>query len=457
MVVKSEVQEVAKTRGMKALIVWPVDRKATAVELGSVAEAYRKVPLIRRAVHLRASAVAQAPVHVYRNGREVDWPFPSDLRRLLWRTEVALLLHGAAYWLKVGKGRLVRDVQWLNPATVKVEAKQERGDDGRLGPLRVTFVQRIDGQEYGPWGPDEMVYFAEYDPGNDVGPGVAAASTALSNANLLHYLAEWSARYFEHGAMPVTMIVVPDAGENERRRLESKFKRLMAGVRNAWRVLATSADIKPHQLTPSPEKLVIPQLHEQAMREIAWAFDLPLTMLTDAANFATAREHRRSFWTETMAGRLEWYAAIINEQLFAGTPYKIRFAVQELDLLQEDEQKRASAVLALVQAGMELEEALDVLGYDLPASLEGAREGMTGAKAGPKLGEGLGEIKADLALWRKKALRTLKARGTAVCRFDSDAIPPELASVIREALAGAETPQDVHDIFAQAETWGMYP
>lgn len=79
------------------------------------AAAYGMAPLIFRAVRLRCDALASVPVHIWRGEQEVAWPFAQDLATLIWETEAALLLAGAAFWLRVDR----RNLQWLNPFSVE--------------------------------------------------------------------------------------------------------------------------------------------------------------------------------------------------------------------------------------------------------------------------------------------------------------------------------------------------
>ena len=58
--------------------------------------------------------------------------------------------------------------------------------------------------------------------------------------------------------------------------------------------------VTPQTLTPPPKDLEMKELNNQARHNVAMAFGIPQTMLEDAANYATAGEHRLSFWQDTV-------------------------------------------------------------------------------------------------------------------------------------------------------------
>ncbi|NJL06790.1 MAG: hypothetical protein HC911_18195 [Chloroflexaceae bacterium] len=83
--------------------------------------AVEAVPFIARCVHLRAAALSAMPYSLYRGNSDRDSkdtpaarPIVSQLREFLWRTELALCVHGQAYWLPQGKGTW----RWLAPTSI---------------------------------------------------------------------------------------------------------------------------------------------------------------------------------------------------------------------------------------------------------------------------------------------------------------------------------------------------
>ena len=98
---------------------------------------------------------------------------------------------------------------------------------------------------------------------------------------------------------------------------------------------------------------------------------MPQSKVTaNAANFATANQDARAFIQDTIAPECRWLATVINRQLLGPMGLRLEFKPDELPVMQEDEAARAASLNQLVQAGMGLEMALAVLGYDLPDGIE---------------------------------------------------------------------------------------
>jgi HK97 family phage portal protein len=67
------------------------------------------------------------------------------------------------------------------------------------------------------------------------------------------------------------------------------------------------------------------------------------------------------------------------------------------------------------------------------------------------------DLLAALETWKAKAIKRLKASGSAGCEFTHDSIPASLEGAIAGALDAATTPEAVKAIFANAAQWRGYP
>jgi HK97 family phage portal protein len=326
-------------------------------------DAFNFVPLIHRAVKLRANTLKSVPLHVFEGEDEVEsYPFESSLplKKLIWLSEVALLLKGGAPILKLMSARgMMTGLQFLNPFSVEIRTK----DDSMF------FKQRLsDGREFPEfreWTEDEMLFIREYSPGGELGWGTAAADVAMNTAKLQRYLTVFVSKFFEAGGIPATIFSLPGASPEDIKEARSFFKRTFEGIRNAFRVTAVSSEVKPTVITPELRTLVISTLSDFTEKQVAYAFDIPRTVLTaDSANFATAHVEYRSFIADTIGPRCTFFEEELNPFL-SEFGYRIKFDIQELPVMQEDEASRAKALLDLVSAGVPLEAGLEILGYDL--------------------------------------------------------------------------------------------
>lgn len=419
-------------------------------DLRAESDAFEKVPLLFRAVRLRCNALTRVPLYVYPIGGEepIDsYPYEEQmpLERLLWLLEASLLLKGAAFTVKLADelgGGQGYDV--LNPFTMEVSY-----DKGVY-----SFKQQINGQTR-TWPEDEMMFIREYSPTRDVGFGTAPASVAMDSSSAMHYVSRFASQFFENGAMPVVVMGLPPGTQTaEQQRVESFFKRTMQGIRNAFKVLAVTGEIKPTIITPPLSELALPDIDMGSINRIAWAFDIPKTILTaDSANYATAEVEYRIFTEQTIVPRCKFYESELNKA-FKDLGICIEFAPQELNEMQEDESSRASAWKTYVDGGMDPELAASILGVDIP-------EGWTGEKwkkpnpVPPQLiaAQPPADTPPDtppaqeMKKWEKKSLKRVKEGKSAQVDFESDHLPEELKSVTYAALGLARSEDDVKLIF----------
>jgi HK97 family phage portal protein len=481
-----------------------VDMFGNGEKLSGGIGAYAKIPLVYRCTRLISDSLASVDLKVYKGKgkqkQEVEWPFEIDTFDWTWRTVSSILLLGASY--SVGQRNILGmdiGLEWIDPTTVTPELDRES---------REIYFRRNDGVVGGKtaWGADEMVYIREVNFGDGVKPGPSAVSVAMGDANLTNFMTKFVSYYFEQGAMPLTILPIPaNTSDSEVKRVEKMFKSMASGIRRAWSIMALRAGKdsgQPFTLTPPLKDLAMPQLDTKVRKAIADAFGIPITMLDDAANYATASEHNSQFWKTCIRPHGKRIASVLNKYLKRYGIYA-EYAFEELDEFQEDEANRADSVVKLTDAGMPLLVALDVLGYDLTkdqieaiaAEVERRRkvqEQIAQAEAGggstPALqndaaqassptggaaqanspigtsnGDGKnppstplqegGQIRSALYHWKRAALVSIKTGHGVNIDFDHPAIPEEMAELIRVELGSCKSTDDVHIVFKRAREW----
>lgn len=432
--------------------------------ISNPADAYMVSPLLYRATNLRADAVSSVPFRVYQGDTEQEWPFTQTPAQLFKEIERSLCLTGGAYLYKIYKGRRLTGFVPLNPTTMNVTLMTDKAtlENPLLG---ASFVQSINGKNYGPWTIDDVVYFREASYFDDIGPGVGAAHVALNSAKLEHYLSRFASAFFEGGAQPVTIMNLPEAmDENEFQRFRTEMRSSASGgIINAFKMIfMRSPDIKIEQLTPPINTLQMPELYERVITSVGMAFGVPRTMLeASAANYATADSDRQSFWRETIIPRLSLYEAVLNEQIFAPLGWYFEFQPEALDVMQTDEAARAGSLLQLVQAGVPLRGAMMMLGYDLVDEVLGTMIDVTPTPPppaplptpddAPPTDDGVdAEVatkrKAEWALLAKKIERRIKAQKDPWCSFESDVISAEEVKSVMAHLHRGITVAEMHDV-----------
>lgn len=419
----------------------------------SVATLYKRVPILFRAIQLRCDALASVPVAILKGEEnEVDWPYPTKLGELLWKWEASCLLSGAAFGeIITNKSGYRKDIRYRNP--FDMTAKYDNGI--------INFRQNSSGatwQNDPRSGKYEMFYKAEYDPTQDVLPGIGSAMASTSDAKLLYATSKFPEMYFEGGAMPVTLLGIDSNDRNEIERIQNWFKRSATAIKNAFRVLGVRAgSITPVTLTPPLKDLAFTELNEIAKDNISMAFGIKQTLLdSEAANYATAQEDRLAFYEDTIKPRARIFEDALNEQLLARDGLRIEFRFNEMDIFQEDENDRADLLNKLTTAGLPIEVALELAGYELTneqaAILDSHQEQLDERRDSEPVTPQVDELRK----WQKFAEKRVK-EGKDLREFESSVIEPSLHGAVAGALEGAKSVDDVKHIFESVITWRGYP
>lgn len=413
----------------------------------SNAALYRSVPILFRAVQLRCDALSSVPIAIYKGENEVDWAYPTQLKNLLWNWEASLLLSGGAFGEIVkNKTGYVKDIRYRNPFDMSVSYA-----DGVI-----TIKQSTSGAIWHndlKSGTYEILYFAEYDPTQDVLPGISAAKAANVDAKLLYAISKFPEMYFEGGAMPVTLLGIDTNDRNEIERIQNWFKRSVTSIKNSFRILGVRAgSITPTTLTPPLKDLTFPELSSMAQKNIAVAFGIKQTLLfSEAANYATAQTDRLSFYEDTIKPRAHMFEDVINTQLLEREGLRMEFKFSELDIFQEDENRRAD-IFTKLAGKLPTELALDIAGYDLSEEqmdLLVVQEAESSSQQGDN-------VELDLKRWQRMVEKRVK-EGKEIREFESSFIPASLKGAIEGALESAKTVEDVKSIFSGVIAWRGYP
>jgi len=413
-------------------------------EGGTVQDIYKSVAWVFRCVHLRANGLSSIPYRILKGEREIEWPI--SLSRLLWYAEADLSLFGAAYWLKNLKKKDPTSLMRLNPSSMEVKTNRKGIE---------KFVQTIEGEET-DFKEEQMVYFRYWNPADDLGPGVAPAEVALEAAGIMGNLNTWASKFFEAGALPLTVLKVTEGyvTEAEKSRVEKVWDKLLGGVKKAWRTVVMNPGLEAQVIGAFPKDVTMPALEKSVRRQIAVAFGVPQTLMTDSANYATAISDRKQFYDETVKPEAGIIEETLNEQLFGklASPLTFRFDLEALEIFQEEEKDRSEAVFNLVQAGTPLEAAFEILGYDIPDHVDVTAThipGMNVVNVPPKTFRAMkrGDL---LKQWQKKAIRFLKEEGSAAAPFESAHFEEALKRKVMAELEGCKSAEEVKEMFRDA-------
>jgi len=130
-----------------------------------------------------------------------------------------------------------------------------------------------------------------------------------------------------------------------------------------------------------------------------------------------------------------------------------------MDIFQEDEGDRADLLNKLTLAGMPIELALELAGYELTdeqeAMLNAHQEQLDEREDLPER-EPADEQEAELRKWQRMAEKRVKD-GKGLREFESSVIEPSLHGAISGALEGVKSVEDVKQVFESVIAWRNYP
>jgi HK97 family phage portal protein len=427
---------------------------------------YSQVPLLYRAVRLRCNMLTRVPVYIYKGTKllpEYEYEKILSLHDLLWKTEASILLKGNGYILKNNNDwGYNKGIQWLNPFTV-----HSKWVDGEL-----LLWQEVDGARYpkvGFWTLDDFIWFYEFNPRSDF-IGLAAAQVALTNAQISGNVTQFLADFFGSDAIPITMVIAPSGTEqSEVDKLEGWFKKKLSQAKaSAQRVLGLRGEVRVETLTKELKSYDFEKIDTHIVESVSDAFEIPQSLLRSGsgANKAISDNERESFINDTIIPRCKYYESVLNPFL-EEFEQRIEFAPQEMPELQEDEVERSDALSKLISAGIPLDAALDILGYDLSKEAKASIDEAIKLKKEkqekqdliaenrpevPQLPLGkpdIQQIKSEADKWLRKALSKIKLENNAKVEFVSDILPVEMKIGIDNLLGSARSEEHVRNIFKE--------
>lgn len=431
-------------------------------EVKTVTSAYSYVPLVYRAVNLRANAVSSPEfVVTKKDGNDkVEWPFETYAQDMIWRIEASLCLAGFSCWTPVKQGQQTIDWEELNPFDIEIKVEKSN-IDGTV----ILFKQKSTGET---WinkprrNYYEMFYISEYNPQSMYLPGKSKADVVLGDAGLLQYLQVFSSKFFEGGAINVTLLGMENVSDDEIKRTENFFKRAATGIGNAFRILGVRAGaIQPTSLTQPIKDLVIPELHKQARQNVAVGFEIPHNMLEDADSLASGVEQHQGFYEDTIKPRGRKIVNEINKQMLDRAGIVGYQDFNKLSIFQEDEAERAASLSNHYAVTGDILLSYELAGYELTDEQKARLEKLTETepevqqepetqtenKPDEQEEDEQDQTDEDMKRWKKKAIERVKKGKPALCEFDSEHITAKDRERIEHGLKQALTVSDVVAVF----------
>lgn len=447
----------------------------------------RLVPDLSRAVDMTAAAVSSLPFVIQNeNGDTVDdtadWKntiggMPNP-RRIIYLLASALC-GGAAYLIPFRTPKLIYDLQYAAPHTITPQIN--------INGLQY-FDRATDTGQAARYSPKEIIYFWLPDSDVEIGPALnTPLSNAMNNAELILNMDNTMRTYGERGFVPITLLGAAGMpGDDERKKAEGFFDRLLKGGFDVLAKIVNSEKLTLIKVGAGLEELKgsYIEIKREARESIAQAFGIPSALFMSDNAFASEMSAltRQWYMTSKFQSIYQTIEETMTNQLLK--PYKLTmsFDLQSMDIFQEDESSRSSALSGIVSAidtnpsiavlGM------SILGYDLddeqedmleeiirqrkentpedkPDTIDATAQDVTDEptmdsesddEPVKSISLSPNDIK-DLALWQQMATRFFrKGKGMAV-DFEAKSLPESIAAPIRLKLTKAKNELDIVKAF----------
>ena len=360
--------------GIKSSLLWDEDTDAWVYYSGEPVRDntpriyYQLIPTLFRAVDMRASAIANLPWALMKGETEFETSkdyenktgLVSNMNVMLYLIEASLVLAGSAYWKRETNPAGFDKLRHLDPTSMQLnEKKAQKGEiEWKRNENSVTKT----------YTPEEIIYFWSPDPFVEIGPPSSwPAKTALTACGVLANMDEFARNYFGRGAIKAMLFSMTGASQTTATEFESWWNRYITGIKNAFRTKVINAEsVTPVVVGEGIQELAEVTLSQEKREEVAIACDVKMSLLfADAANYATANQDKRNWYEDMVIPESKFIASILNEQLFDEMGLRFVFNAESLDIMQKEEKERSMSLGYLVNAGMPLVMALDVLGFEL--------------------------------------------------------------------------------------------
>lgn len=358
----------------------------------SPAAAVQVVPILYRALNMRANAIASMPWALTRGkagGQDVTEVeqyrgITRKMGRRLRLTSQALDVYGRSYWVKEANqfGRNLTP-RWLAPtsltevteatATERIRAEVQP-NEGLYG-----FTRRAGDREmFLPW--EQVVWFWEPSQTSEVGYGPGCVRAALAAAGALNHMDRFVEAYFKRGVIKATVFQVEgNTTKGEMEAVQNVLRSMLTGIRKAFSLLVLRSNFKPIVIGDSAKDTAAPELTTQKREDIAMAMGVPFSLLySQAANYATSQTDYMTFYTQTVLPQAEMMQEAMNELLFEPLGLWFEFQPRKLEVFQASELQKAQAIMAVVgKPVLMMNEGRELLDYEplppdeVPPKLEG--------------------------------------------------------------------------------------
>ena len=379
---------------------------------------------------LRGHELASLPWRITRNDKPVDdhrlvemltsFGPESNYVESIAATEIDLLLCGQAFWL-----RDLDILKRLNPTTIKV-IKDRSGIS--------EFTQTIKGQVVNRFAREEVVYFREYHPDDDLGAGVPVMEVIKKAVDLERQSLLYLDAFFKNDATPSILLTTDEiVSEPEMNKVLTWWNAKFRGVKKSHKVAMADKGLKAQILSATLKDNAVVEIRDQARGDICTGMRVPKILVGDIteSTYANAQEARKYMIEDLTLPRARYFEGVINHDLVQQVDpgVKFEYAEEELYILQEDASLKWGRLSGAIEQGVVTKEyAAEQMGW-------------------PEIKMSLTEEEKTLRSWKTKATKAFKAGRSADVDFETDEVSASKQVAIRAKLADCGSAADVKRVF----------
>lgn len=449
----------------------------------SVGAFAKSVPWLYRGLGVIVQGVSDVPVYLMKGNRELGLlggemksstlNLVDDLPVLLKKVAGSLVMEGSSYAFKDRAAKTqdavgIKKLWYWVSSTVTFDAQKTR--ETKI----LSFKRQVPGGQQEPYTDKDVVYFWLPDPQVELGPPTSCpAKAALAASSVLFNKDNYVAQYFKSGAVRAYVFSKEGAppSESEQDNYIKKFTKSLFGMSRAFRALFISGAVKLDKIGDGLEGLQNTELTKEAREDISTALGIPQSILwsTESGGLGgsgVTTEDTFRFYSLTIVPLIKFIVGELNKQVLKESGYSLVVRENEMDVFQEDETSRASAMGSLVSSLKKPDEfliAASILGYDLTEeqiaeikamseerkkAAEEIQGNMTDSDAAPKEEEEEEEtddgLTKRLAAWRRF---TTKRGKESVTKFDTNGMDQSVVDRVIKSVSASTTQEELGAAF----------